>query len=119
LIIAGGTNGVTDTRAVYEFDPASGVVKRIAQLPEPMAHAAAAALGTVVYVLGGRGPALGTQNNRVLAIEPTTGAVRPAGRLPVPLSDAGATTLGSRILLAGGREPDGTLSDRIYALAPR
>jgi N-acetylneuraminic acid mutarotase len=119
LIIAGGTNGITDTRAVYAFDPSSGQLTRVGELPEPTAHAAAATLGDAVYVLGGRGPAQGSQSSRIVAVNPATDKITRAGRLPIPLSDAGATTLAGRILLAGGREPDGTLSDHVYMLAPR
>lgn len=117
LIMAGGTNGITDSRAVYSFDPQSGDLARIGRLPHPLAHAAAASLAGVVYVLGGRGPLDGTQTSSILAIDPRSGRVTHAGRLPVALSDAGAATVGRQILLAGGREPSGTLSDRAYALA--
>jgi hypothetical protein len=116
LIMAGGTNGITDSRAVYSFDPRSGLVARIGLLPHPLAHAAAASLAGIVYVLGGRGPNDGTQTASILGVDPLSGRVTPAGRLPVALSDAGASTVGGQILLAGGREPSGTLSDRVYAL---
>ena len=46
-------------------------------------HAAAAALGGVAYVIGGRGAAVGTPTARIVAIDPRTRRIRAAGLLEV------------------------------------
>jgi N-acetylneuraminic acid mutarotase len=77
-------------------------------LPRPLTHSSAASLSGVVYLLGGRDAAQGTQTRRVLAVDPRTGRVRRAGRLPRAVSDAGAAAVPGAILLAGGRDAAGT-----------
>jgi hypothetical protein len=77
---------------VYAVSP-TGHVRRIATLPLPEDHAALAALGGRLYLVGGR---------RVLAIDRGTGKVSVAARLPVSLSDPTATTVGDSIVVAGG-----------------
>jgi hypothetical protein len=65
----------------------------VATLPSPEDHAALAALGHTLYLVGGR---------QVLAIDPATGEVSVAARLPSSLSDPTATTIGNRIVVTGG-----------------
>src|SRR5204863_383858 len=72
-------------------DPATGVVRNVATRPRPVTRAGAAALGSYVYLVGGRGALQGTQTSQVYAIDPRGGRVARAGRLPVSLSDAGVT----------------------------
>ena len=119
LIIAGGTRGDVATREVYSFDPADDQVHQIGLLPRELTHAAGAALGNRVYVIGGRGTDQGTQTSAILAVDPVSGRVEPAGRLPVGLSDLGAATIGGAVVVAGGRQSDGVLSNRLYALRPQ
>src|SRR4029077_9847824 len=61
LVIAGGTlpDG-SASQAVYRFDPGRGSVRRLATLRLPTTHAAAAALGRTVFVIGGRGALAGS-----------------------------------------------------------
>jgi DNA-binding beta-propeller fold protein YncE len=109
VVIAGGSvpSGAAST-AVYAFDPRGGRVRRIAQLPEPTTHAAAASLGGIDYVIGGRGSSSGTPTARIIAVDPASGATRVAGALQQPLSDLAAVAVGNRIVLAGGRTADRT-----------
>jgi YVTN family beta-propeller protein len=111
LLIAGGSleNGTAGT-AVLEYTPALARVRSIGQLPAPTTHAAAAAIGRVVYVIGGRGATVGSATGRIVAIDSTTHQVRAAGSLLSPRSDLAAVSLGSSILLAGGRGLNGTQS---------
>ena len=109
LVIAGGSiPSGTATRQVLTFDPTTRRVRRIAALPARTTHAAAAALGGTVYVIGGRGPAVDTPTARISAIDPLTGRIRAAGRLGMARSDLAAVTVGTRILLVGGRGSAGT-----------
>jgi YVTN family beta-propeller protein len=109
LLIAGGSlpNG-TASDAVLEYVPAEGRVLRIGRLPAPTTHAAAAALGDVAYVLGGRGGTLESSTARVVGVDPRSNRIWAAGRLASRRSDLAAATLGARIVLAGGRGPSGT-----------
>jgi YVTN family beta-propeller protein len=81
---------------------------QIGRLAAATTHAAAAALGPVVYVIGGRGAALGTATDRIVAVDTASGRIRPAGRLATPRSDLAAVRVGAGILLAGGRGSAGT-----------
>ncbi|MEA2467480.1 MAG: hypothetical protein QOJ57_1606 [Thermoleophilaceae bacterium] len=119
LVIAGGSTGTSASRAVYAFDPAAGAVKRIATLPRPLTHAAAATLGGFVYVIGGRGATLTSQTAAIRAIDARTGRVTTAGRLPRRLSDAGAVSARGSIVLAGGRDAAGQVRSEVLRLEPR
>ena len=81
-LVAGGTDGVNARREIVSVDPASGRARTIGLLPQPLEHAAGAALGGTFYVFGGRGDALGSQRRAILAIDPASGRVRAAGALP-------------------------------------
>jgi hypothetical protein len=116
LIITGGTSGTEAMRDVLTFDPASRQVSRLARLSAPLTHAAAATLGGIVYVIGGRGTDFGTQVPQILAIDPARHRVSTAGALPLALSDTGAAAVPAGILVAGGRQASGTLSDHVYLL---
>ena len=121
LVIAGGSleNG-TASDAVLEYVPAAGHVFRLGTLPAPTTHAAAAALGDVAYVIGGRGATLGTRTTRIVAIDVRTRTIKPFGSLRTARSDLGAATAGDRILLAGGASAAGTVAtlSELAAAAP-
>jgi hypothetical protein len=114
LIIAGGSEGSEASRAILSFDPQSGTVTSIGELPTPLTHATAATLGGIAYVIGGRGASISSQTSAIVAIDPATGRATPAGHLSEPLSDTGAVATGGRILVAGGRSaagPQATISE--------
>jgi hypothetical protein len=92
IYVAGGLTTSGPTSAVYAVTP-GGSVRHVATLPAPEDHAALAALGGTLYLVGGR---------RVLAIDPASGKVSVAAQLPATLSDPTATTVGNRIVIAGG-----------------
>jgi DNA-binding beta-propeller fold protein YncE len=111
VVIAGGSlpDG-SASRAVLAFLPTSGRVIRLGQLPAPTTHGAAATLGHIAYLVGGRGTDTNTPTARIVAIDPDRHRVRVAGHLNAPRSDLAAVSLGDRIVLAGGRGPSGTES---------
>src|SRR4029077_11922451 len=116
---AGGSLQTGNASAVVlEFSPASGRVVRVGLLPAPTTHAAAAAIGSTAYVLGGRGPARDTPTSRIVAIT-ANGRIRPAGRLRLPQSDPSALSPPGRIVVLGGRGRTGTVSTivRLRAVA--
>ena len=73
LLIVGGTHGEAATTTILSFDPATHELRHIGDLPEPVTHAAAVALGSYAYVLGGRGSASGTQSAAIFAVDAATG----------------------------------------------
>jgi hypothetical protein len=109
LLIAGGSHDEAATTALLSFNPATGTVRHIGQLPDPITHAAAVALGPYVYVFGGRGTAPGTQTATIVTINTATGRCARDGRLPQPLSDAPAILINERVWLAGGLSPSGPI----------
>jgi N-acetylneuraminic acid mutarotase len=117
LLIAGGSHDETATTAILSFDPTTGTVRRIGNLPDPLTHAAAVALGPYVYVIGGRGAAAGTQTAAIVAIDAATGRCTRVGALPQPLSDAVAVLVGERVWLAGGLSAHGPVAS-VLQLSP-
>src|SRR5689334_15443889 len=65
LVIAGGSleSGAAGNE-VLSYRPGSSRVVRIGRLPAPTTHAAATSLGSIVYVIGGRGASLGSASAR-------------------------------------------------------
>ena len=109
LVIAGGSlpaGAASDAILVYR--PGSGRVARVGRLPGATTHAAAAAIGETVLVIGGRGGAPDSQTSRIVAFDVATGRIRTAGELRSPRSDLAAVSVGGRIILAGGRGATGT-----------
>jgi hypothetical protein len=90
------------------FLPGSGRVVSLGQLPAPTTHGAAASLGHIAYLVGGRGTDPNTPTARIVAIDPARRRVRGAGHLSAPRSDLAAVSLGNRIVLAGGRVQEGS-----------
>jgi YVTN family beta-propeller protein len=118
IVIAGGSlpNG-TAGRTVYAYTPGAAGVVRVGRLPAPTTHAAAAAFGSVAYVIGGRGSLVGTPTDRVVAVDVARRRVTGVGSLATPLSDVAAVPDADGILLFGGHGAAGT-SARITELEP-
>jgi YVTN family beta-propeller protein len=109
VVIAGGSlESGSASSAVYEYTPGTSRVVLLGHLPAPTTHAAAAAVGDVAYIVGGRGAAVGTPTDRIVAV--VGSRVRRAGSLPIPLSDLAAVSTGTGLMLAGGRASS-TVSD--------
>jgi hypothetical protein len=118
IYIAGGSTPSGASHDVFAFDTVTRKLSLAARLPRPTTHAAAAAFGCCVYVIGGRQEQVGTPTRRIFAVQPGRRRIRPAGRLPVPLSDLGAVAQRRRILAIGGRASVGTVAT-IVELRPR
>ena len=109
ILVAGGSLPAgSASDALLAFDPVTGRTRRVGRLPAPTTHAAAATLGMLAYVVGGRGASVGTPTTRIVSVAIGSGRVRPAGRLRAPGSDLAAVAAGNRILVFGGRGPAGT-----------
>ena len=86
--------------------------------PPPGLKCTPIALNGRVYIVGGRGAGLNSQQRTIFAVDPVSGRVRRAGRLPMALSDMGAASLDNHALAVGGRDPSGGVHDEIWSLAP-
>jgi hypothetical protein len=110
LFVLGGVTPAGTSDAIYRFDLTTHRVRRLGTLPHPTEHGNAVTLGSMIYLVGGRGPNTTDQTAAIYAVDPATGRVRPAGRLPQPTSDAAVMTIGRAIVVAGGQSPSGTLA---------
>jgi len=110
VLIIGGSTPTSASDAIYSFDPATGQVRKLGRLPQPITHASAATLGSFAYLVGGRGDSLGSQTATVWSIDPRTGAVAVAGRLPEPRSDTASIPINGTIVVAGGLAPATTVA---------
>jgi YVTN family beta-propeller protein len=119
LVIAGGSleNG-SASDAVLAYAPGSGHVVRIGRLPAPTTHAAAASLGTVAYVIGGRSATLDTPTGRVVAIDVRTRKLHALRQLREPRSDLMAASVDGGILVAGGQASGRTVAS-VGVLSPK
>ena len=117
LIVAGGeiSSGAAITRA-WSFDPGTGRVARLPDLPAPIDHASGIALGTTFYVLGGLRN--GAFSSAILALTPDAHRWHLAGHLPGPVADGGAAPFEDAIALAAGRDDAGK-RDGVTVLRPR
>jgi YVTN family beta-propeller protein len=119
LIVAGGSLPSGDaSAAVYAWTPGSPRARLIGRLPAPTTHAAAVGLRGIAYVVGGRGAALDSPTDRIVAVDPQAGRIRIVGRLPRPTSDASTAVTANRILVFGGRS-GGATTDQIVSLTPQ
>ncbi len=86
--------GILATRDGRQF-------RTVARLPVPACYAAAAAIGSRVWLFGGRTAAGPT--DVIQQVDLSTGAARVVGHLPYRLTGAAAFELDGTIYLAGGR----------------
>jgi hypothetical protein len=105
---SGGESSGSPTTAIQKVDPATGATQVIGQLPAPLGHAVAAAIGGRIVVMGGRG-ASGAPVDTVYVFDPATGALSAGPALPQPVADVGMAVIGDTVYLVGGEGPS-TLS---------
>jgi N-acetylneuraminic acid mutarotase len=117
VIVAGGemTSG-NPTRRAWSFDPATGQVTRLPDLPAATDHTAGATLNGRVYVLGGLRDGVFTR--AILSWAPGETRWRASGELPQALADLGAAPVDGGIVVVGGREPAGRIAS-VGLLKPR
>ena len=98
--VIGGYTTTTPLRSVLAFRPGRRV-RDVAGLPHPVRYAAAAAIGSRIYVAGGT---TGTQARReIVEVDPAAHRTRVVGRLPAPLAHAAGAALRGTFYILGGR----------------
>lgn len=116
LILAGGeTAAGSPTRRAWSYDPATGTLRRLPELPFPTDHTAGAALDGRFYVLGGLRS--GVFTSAILSWAPGESRWRAAGRLPAALADLGAVRFAGGIAVVGGRGSAGPVAT-VTLMAP-
>ena len=114
IVIAGGAGAAGPTAAVYVLDPQTGAVTRLGSLPVPLAHAAAVAVGPVVYLVGGTDPA-NNPSRAVVRIDPRTAKVAVVAQT-APVADA---AVAGRYIVGGTQDGRATASVREVVSARR
>ena len=117
VLLAGGEDAAgAPTRDILSYAPASGRVVRAGRLPAPLDHAAAAAVGNRLYIVGGlRGgsPTARSFPGRRASRAPAAPAVCPSA-----LSDAAAVAVPGGVAVVGGRTASGPV-DQVRLLRPQ
>jgi large repetitive protein len=110
------TSGSQDTRSVQRYDPATRTTTVVGQLPAPLSHASALALGGHVYVLGGFVD--NKVSPQVLRFDPVNASIESAGTLPEPVSDGATAVIGTVGYYAGGQGADNAVTDQVTIVRP-
>jgi outer membrane protein assembly factor BamB len=112
-VLYGGGEAVSQP-TVLRIDPASGHVRTLHPLDEPLSDLGAARVGSKTYLVGGyTGAKYASAILRVGRHDRTT----TVARLPVGLRYAGVAALGGEIYIAGGLTPSGE-SRAVYVFDP-
>ena len=97
LMVLGGYTGAGSLDTVLAGPP--NRLRVVGHLPQPTHDAAAAVLGSSVYLFGG-GESVSMPS--VVRVDPRSGSATEAPALGEPLSDLGAVAIGERAYLVGG-----------------
>jgi hypothetical protein len=113
IVVGGGAAGAADSRVLATSD---GVHFRlVARLPIAVRYAAIAAIGSLVFVVGGNASSGDVASIQVVDV--AAGSARAVGRLPATVSHATAVAVQGGIVVAGGRH-DGRALDLIQSIDP-
>ncbi len=100
VYVIGGEAAAGESAAIQRFDPATGEVDVIGQMPNPISHASAMVLDGRIFLVGGRSG--GIAQDAIWQIDAVTGGARLAGRLPQPVSDFALAVVGGVGYAIGG-----------------
>jgi len=100
IYVIGGEGAAGETAGIQRFDPATGEVELIGQMPNPISHASAMVLDGRIFVVGGR--SAGTAQDAIWQVDAVTGASHLVARLPQPASDFALAVVGGVGYAIGG-----------------
>jgi len=106
---ATGFGGGGLTGAHEAFDPATGEWETLAPLPDPRDHLAAAGIGDVLYVVGGRKLSLTTNVDRLDIFEDDEWTSGPS--MPTARGGLAAAATEDALIVVGGEQPSGTFEE--------
>src|SRR5205823_2724677 len=98
-LLSGAAGGVGATPTVERFDPASRTWSASDPAPEPLDHAAAAAVGETIFVFGGN---FVRPTPAAFRYDLAAHAWRTIHAMPEPRAAGGAATVGTSVYVAGG-----------------
>jgi len=100
IYLIGGAGAAGETADIQRFDPTTGQVELIGQMPNPISHASAMVLDGRIFVVGGRSG--GIAQDAIWQVDPVSGATRLAGHLPQAASDFALAVIGGAGYAIGG-----------------
>ncbi len=107
----------TPTAAIQAFNTVTGSASIVGQMPAPVMGAAAALLGSTVYIAGGT-RANSAPSSSIFAWQPGTTAPLLAGHLQQAVANAGAAVLNARLWLVGGETSPGNPTTAVQVVSP-
>jgi len=110
-VLVGGYDGTTWSADVLATTDGAHF-STVAALPQPVRYPAVAAVGHVVYVIGGELPGGRGDATTIQAVDPGAGSARVVGQLATGLSHASAAVVGGKLYLFGGRS-GGLVTDAV------
>jgi N-acetylneuraminic acid mutarotase len=109
LIVAGGETATSEpTPHAWSFDPRTGMLTRLPDLPVATDHTSGAVVDGQFCIL--RGLRRGLFTNRILCWGPGERHWRSAGRLATAVADASAVSFDGGVAVIGGRGRSGPVS---------
>jgi N-acetylneuraminic acid mutarotase len=102
IFLIGGLAGTSTLSSVEEFDPATGLWRNVASLPQGLHHAAAATIGRSIYVIGGYRSAAFDATDSVYRYDLDANRWTAVARLPAPRAALAAATIGNLVYAVGG-----------------
>jgi Kelch motif len=113
IVVGGGVAGAADPRVLATSDGAH--FRLVTRLPIAVRYAAVAAIGGLVFVIGGAAASGDVASIQVIDV--AAGSARIVGHLGATLSHATAVVVGGSIVVAGGRHR-GRAIDLIESIDP-
>ncbi len=103
-----------DTDAIQAIDVQTGSAKVIGHVPHAFSHGSAVAIGTRVFVLGGR--VGGQATAQLLSFDPGSTRLKSAASLPYPVTNAAAAVSDGVAYLVGGLGASGAALDSVITM---
>ena len=116
-VIGGELASGASTPAIVAVDTATGQVRTLGRLRQPVSQASAVVLNGQLFVGGGMNGQQPT--DKIWRIDPTSGTATSAGLLPYAVADAAAAVVGGHGYLVGGAGNGGATLDTVVTLTAR
>ncbi|MDX6564480.1 MAG: hypothetical protein QOE10_142, partial [Gaiellales bacterium] len=114
--LVGGYTGSRFASAVLRVGP-HAITTTIARLPQGLRYAGVAAIGPIIYAVGGL--TTGGETSSIVAIDTRRGSVRTIGQLASPVAHAPLVARDSVLYLIGGTAGSGATTTAILRIDPR
>jgi len=102
MYVIGGAHDGKSVDNAARYDPAADSWKELAPLPERREHCTAGAIGSIIYVAGGRVDGITNFEPKTWAYDPSADAWTEKASLPTPRGGLAGAVLGSKLYVFGG-----------------